>query len=75
MSIARLTAATSVTRQAVTKHLHVLADAGVVRSMRQGRERLWEIEPRRLAEARRYLDQIAKQWDTALSRLRKAVER
>jgi DNA-binding transcriptional ArsR family regulator len=74
LSIAQLTAGTDITRQAVTKHLQVLADAGLVRDLRQGRERLWEFEPSRLDEARRSLDTIAEQWDRALSRLKSMLE-
>ena len=74
MSIARLTAGSDVTRQAITKHLHALARAGLVRSRREGRERIWQIRTRRLAEARRYLEQISDQWDGALERLRAFVE-
>jgi DNA-binding transcriptional ArsR family regulator len=74
MSIARLTAGTHVTRQAVTKHLQVLAGAGLVRGRRQGRQSLWELEPRRLDVARRYLDLISKRWDDTLGRLKAAVE-
>ena len=48
MSIARLTDGTQVTRQAITKHLNVLAGVGIVRGMRSGRERVWELEPRQL---------------------------
>jgi DNA-binding transcriptional ArsR family regulator len=73
-SIVRLTEAASVTRQAVTKHLHTLAEAGLVRSTRDGRERIWEIDPRRLATAGHYLDQISRQWDDAIERLRAFVE-
>ena len=51
-SIARLTAASSVTRQAITKHLQVLAGAGLVRSTRRGRERVWELRPRQFLQAR-----------------------
>lgn len=75
LSIARLTAGTDVTRQAVTKHLHVLADAGLARGSRHGRERLWRLEPEPLEEARRCLDLISAQWDAALARLKAAVER
>lgn len=75
LSIAQLTAGTAITRQAVTKHLTVLADAGLVRDVRQGRERLWEFEPARLDEARRSLEVIARQWDRALQRLKAFVER
>ncbi len=75
LSIAQLTAGTSLTRQAVTKHLHVLADAGLVRDVKLGRERRWEFEPSRMEEARRSLDAIAQQWDHALTRLKEFVER
>ena len=74
LSIAQLTAGTAITRQAVTKHLQVLADAGLVRDSWQGRERQWELEPSRLDEARRALDAIAAQWDQALARLKRLVE-
>jgi DNA-binding transcriptional ArsR family regulator len=73
-SISRLTAGTRLSRQAVTKHLRVLARAGVVRSVRVGRESLFEIEPRPIAEARDYLDQVSRQWDDALARLKAHVE-
>src|SRR5580704_175933 len=74
MSIARLTAGSKVTRQAITKHLRVMEGAGLVRSKRHGRESVWQLEQRRLADARHYLDLISKQWDEALGRLRKLVE-
>ena len=74
-SIARLTEGTHLTRQAVTKHLHVLEGAGVVRSSRAGREALYEVQPRAIEDARAYLDQIAQQWDDALNRLKLFVER
>ena len=73
-SITRLTAGSSVTRQAITKHLWVLEDAGVVRSKRCGRESLWQLERRRLEAARRHLEAISGQWDSALARLRRFVE-
>ena len=74
MSITQLTAGTDITRQAVTKHLNVLAAAGLVRDVKVGRERLWEFEPAQLDEARRTLELIGRQWDNALERLRAAVE-
>lgn len=74
-SIARLTAGTNVTRQAVTKHLHVLEDAGLVRSSRMGRESVWQLNPDHLDEARRHLSEISGQWDKALARLRTLVEK
>src|SRR5436853_7707620 len=74
MSIARLTSGSGVTRQAVTKHLAVLQDAGLVRGSRVGRERIWALDPQRLAEARRSIDVISRGWDRALGRLKAFVE-
>lgn len=74
MSITQLTEGSDVTRQAVTKHLNVLAHAGLVRDFRQGRERVWELRTQRLADARQVLDSISAQWGAALERLRAMVE-
>ena len=74
-SIARLTGGSGVTRQAVSKHLQVLAAAGLVRVARHGRESSWELEPRKLAEVRRSLDLISERWDEALDRLATFVEK
>src|SRR5262245_13589231 len=76
LSIVRLSADVPVTRQAVTKHLHALAAAGLVRGPRRGRrrQRLWQLEPRRLQEASRWLELISQRWDEALERLRAFVE-
>ena len=74
LSIARLSDWIGVARQAITKHLDTLEQAGLVHGTRSGRERIWQIEPRRLEIARRCLDQISAQWDVALSRLRSLVE-
>lgn len=73
-STAGLSAGTGVTRQAITKHLDTLEAAGLVRSNRAGRERVWELETARLAKARRCLDAISDQWDSAIERLRALVE-
>ena len=73
-SIARLAAGSPITRQAVTKHLEVLARAGLVRGSRRGREHLWQLEPDRIEEAQRWLEAISARWDRALERLRAAVE-
>lgn len=74
LSIARLSEGTGVTRQAITKHLHTLAHAGLVHGTRAGRERIWELETKRLERARRCLDQISDQWDAAIARLQAYVE-
>jgi DNA-binding transcriptional ArsR family regulator len=75
LSIVQLTEGAGVTRQAVTKHLHVLAGAGLVRDSRQGRERRWGLQAARLDEARHALDVISQQWDRTLGRLQEFVER
>jgi|SRR2546425_8398204 len=74
VSIARLTEGSTLTRQAITKHLRVLRDAGLVRGVRRGREYLFELEPEPLDEARRVLAGISRQWDVALARLKSFVE-
>ena len=75
LSIAQLTEGARMSRQAITKHLQALAGAGLARSERRGRESIWKLEARRLAQVRRYLEQISKDWDGALDRLRAFVER
>jgi DNA-binding transcriptional ArsR family regulator len=74
MSIARLTEDFDVTRQAISKHLRVMEQAGLLRHARRGRETVWRLSPRRLEDARRYLGMISKQWDDSLARLRRLVE-
>src|SRR5882724_5388035 len=74
MSITRLTKDVKITRQAVTKHLHVLERARLVKGSRTGREQIWELKPEPLLEARRCLDAISMKWDSALNRLKSFVE-
>jgi DNA-binding transcriptional ArsR family regulator len=73
-SIAKLSADTALTRQAITKHLHVLENAGLVSSTRIGRESQFVYQPESITEVRSYLDAVSAQWDDALSRLRAFVE-
>ncbi len=73
-SIAQLTTKTDISRQGVTKHLQVLADAGVVRDVKLGRERLWQLDPVQIEEAKRTLDVIGRQWEAALGRLKTFAE-
>lgn len=75
LSITNLATGSSITRQAITKHLRVLAAAGLVQNARHGRESVWRLNRQRLAEAQHHLDLISKQWDDALVRLQKFVEK
>lgn len=74
MSTAQLGLGIGVTRQAITKQLHVLADAGLVHATRRGRDQIWALRRQQLDEARRCLDRISNEWDAALGRLRAFVE-
>jgi DNA-binding transcriptional ArsR family regulator len=73
-SIAQLTGGTRLTRQAVTKHLRVLEGAGIVHSVRQGRESLYKFDPQPVKEMQEYLGRISAHWDEVLQRLRALVE-
>jgi DNA-binding transcriptional ArsR family regulator len=73
-SITQLTDGSRLTRQAITKHLHVLAGAGLVRCSRRGRESRFELDPQPLQELRAYLERVSEQWDQALARLKVFVE-
>jgi DNA-binding transcriptional ArsR family regulator len=74
-SISQLTRGSRLTRQAITKHLRVLESAGVVHSIRSGRESLFAFDPQPIEEIKEYLDFVSEQWDHALSRLKSFVER
>ena len=74
MSITKLTSGTTITRQAITKHLRVMEVARLVSSTRHGREIIWQLEQKRLEDVRHYLDVISRQWDDALGRLKALVE-
>jgi DNA-binding transcriptional ArsR family regulator len=73
-SIAQLTAGTDISRQGVTKHLQVLAEAGLVVDLKQGRERVWQLEPRAIDDARHTLELIGKLWESRLGRLKAMLE-
>jgi DNA-binding transcriptional ArsR family regulator len=74
LSISRLSDDADVTRQAVTKHLRVLAGAGLAQCRRRGREQVWHLKEAPIEEARRSLERISQCWDQALERLKASVE-
>jgi DNA-binding transcriptional ArsR family regulator len=73
-SISQLTQGSKLTRQAITKHLRVLENVGIVHSVRTGRESLFEFDPQPIESIQQYLDFASKHWDQALSRLKSLVE-
>lgn len=74
-SISKLAEGSDITRQAITKHLRVLENAGLVRGEMAGRECLFTIQTKPLEEVRDYLENVAQEWDEALVRLKKFVEK
>jgi len=75
LSITELSHKLPITRQAVTKHLHVLEAAGLVKGEKLGREQRWELEPESLAQVQQWIDIISRQWSDALARLKNFVEK
>ena len=75
LSITRLSEGSGMTRQAITRHLHALGKAGLVRDTREGREHVFSLDLKRLAMARQYLDDVSAQWDAAAARLKAFVEK
>ncbi len=73
-SISQLTRGSKLTRQAITKHLHVLERAGIVRNVHSGRESRFKFDPQPLVGIKEYLEFVSEQWDQALSRLKSFVE-
>lgn len=73
-SITQLTEGYKLTRQAITKHLRVLENAGIVRSVHSGRESLFDLDPKPVKEIQAYLNSVSEQWDQSLARLKLFVE-
>jgi DNA-binding transcriptional ArsR family regulator len=73
-SISQLTEGSRLTRQAITKHLRVLERAGIVRSVRKGRESRFAFDPEPIEGMKDYLNFVSTQWDEALGRLKAFVE-
>jgi hypothetical protein len=69
LCIVQLADGSRISRQAITKHLHVLADVGMVKGTREGCENVWQLEPRALSEVRQLLEVISREWDGTLDRL------
>ena len=63
-----------VSRQAVSKHLGVLEDVGLIRRRKQGREVLFQVDAKRLDEAARAMAELASRWDRRLGAIKKLAE-
>jgi DNA-binding transcriptional ArsR family regulator len=75
LSVSQLTERSQITRQGISKHLRVLQDAGIVGSVRVGRENLYEFKPKPIRDIKTYLDDVSSLWDDTLGRLKSFVER
>ena len=73
-SISQLAKGTRPTRQAVTKHLHILEKVGPVRSIRKGRETLFEFDAAPIETMSQYLEQVSNQWEKKLTDLQAFLE-
>jgi DNA-binding transcriptional ArsR family regulator len=73
-STTQVTQVVPVSRQAATKHLLLMEAVGLVSSQRQGRERIWRVQPKPLCDASDYLTALSQRWDRAIDRLRAYVE-
>lgn len=74
LTVSALADGAVISRQAISKHLRVLDEAGIIRGHRDGRSRVWELDPDRLDEARRAVEVISRRWDESLRRLQLLVE-
>jgi DNA-binding transcriptional ArsR family regulator len=70
-SVGRLAARLSVTRPAVSQHLRVLKDAGLVTDRQEGTRRVYRLDPRGVEAMHAYLDRF---WDRALAAFKAAAE-
>jgi len=61
-------------RPAISKHLRILKDAGIVSEQRQGRERVYRLHPDRLANVADWLLTYRDLWQTSLNRLKQRLE-
>jgi DNA-binding transcriptional ArsR family regulator len=73
-SLTELASQLPVSRQAVSKHLKALGDAGLVSASRAGRETRYRLTPAALAEAIAWMERVGTQWDARLTRLRRHLE-
>ena len=75
VTLGEIAAELPVTRQAVSKHLAVLEDAGLVTASGDTRRRRYRLTPRPLAEAMGWMVDVGAEWDERLDALRHHVER
>jgi DNA-binding transcriptional ArsR family regulator len=73
-SISAISEGLGITRQGARKHLQVLADAEIVALEPKGRDVFVSLEPETLDQAKLFIAELERRWDTRLDALRKLVE-
>jgi DNA-binding transcriptional ArsR family regulator len=73
-SASRLAGRVPFSRQAVSKHLAVLEEAGLISRRKQGREVLYQVDAARLDQATRAMADVASQWDRRLDSIKRLAE-
>ena len=71
ISIRELSEGLDISRQAITKHLRVMEECGLVSSEKQGRQQIFELDQRRFEIAKAYLESVSSRWDAAIERLKR----
>ena len=71
MAVHELAAVVPVSRPAVSQHLRVLKDAGLIRDSKEGTRRMYQLDPAGIARLRAHFDQV---WDRALGAFQSAAE-
>jgi len=74
MPISKITSYFSISRTAIVKHLHILAEAELVQAKKQGREKLYMLQPEPLNEVKEWLFYYEQFWNNKLSVLKHFVE-
>jgi DNA-binding transcriptional ArsR family regulator len=74
-SVTAVTAHFKMSRPAVSQHLRILLDAGLVTEQRHGRERRYHFVPERLGAVRDWISQYERFWDDRLQRLKKQLSK
>ena len=68
-SVSELAAPFDMSLRAVLKHIEVLEEAGIVRTMKTGRVRRCELDRRQIEQAARWIDHVRRRWERRLDRL------
>lgn len=75
LPISKITAHFPMSRTAIAKHLHILSEAKLVSGRKEGREKLYRLQPEPLEELQHWLSYYEQFWTNKLSMLKHVVEK